>query len=357
MTNGTTRRVLVTGAGGFIGSRLVEALLQLDGWEPVPSLRRWSTAARIGRYPIDPIQCDIMRPEQLADAMRGVDAVIHSAVGNRTVTVEGTRNVLQAASEAGVRRVVHLSTVDVYGRATGRVEEEHGYERTGREYGDSKIEAEEVCAEFATRGLEVVMLRPTIVYGPFSDLWTVEPAERLADGSWLLPREACQGTCNLVHVDDLVRATVLALDAEGVSGRAYNVNGPDRPTWQDYIEALNAQLGLPALAPPPPASSKARTTIVEPFRKLVKGVYFRFEDRIMAVYKSSPLARRAMKGLQNALARVPSPAEYDLYGREVDIPTDRAARDLGYAPRVDMAEGIRTSVQWLLHEGVVTPGE
>jgi nucleoside-diphosphate-sugar epimerase len=357
MSHARGRRVFVTGAGGFIGSRFIEALVQLDGWEPVAGLRRWSTAARIGRHPIDPIQCDIMQPEQLAAAMQDVDAVIHGAVGDRTVTVEGTRNVMQAALDAGVSRVVHLSTVDVYGRATGRVSEEHGHERTGREYGDSKIEAEEVCLEFADRGLDVIMLRPTIVYGPFSDLWTVEPAERLAGGNWLLPREACQGTCNLVHVDDLVRATLLALDADGLAGRAYNVNGPDRPTWQEYVDALNAALGLRPLAPPPPASSRARTALVEPFRKAVKGVYFRFEDTIMSVYKSSPLARRAMKGLQNALARVPSPAEYDLYGRVVEFPTDRAEKDFGYVPRIDMARGIASSVQWLIHEGVVIPGD
>ena len=350
------RRTLVTGAGGFIGGRLVEALMQRDDHDPVAGLRRWSTAARIGRYPIQPVQCDIMAPDDLASVMAGVDSVIHSAVGNRTVTVEGTRNVMQAALDAGVRKVVHLSTIDVYGRATGRVDESHGYERTDREYGDSKIEAEEVCLSFAERGLDVVMLRPTIVYGPFSDLWTVEPAERLWSGSWLLPRDACQGTCNLVYVDDLVRAALLALDADGLSGRAYNVNGPDRPTWQEYVEALNAALGLPPLAPPAASSARTRTTLVEPVRKAVKSVYFRFEDPIMSVYQASRPARKAMKWLQGALQKVPSPGEYDLYGRVADFPTERAEADFGYRPAFDMARGVDLSVRWLLHEGVVGPG-
>jgi nucleoside-diphosphate-sugar epimerase len=352
---GRDTRTLVTGAGGFIGGRLVEALQQLEGRTPVAGLRRWSTAARIGRYPIDPVQCDIMEPAQLAAVMQEVDGVIHGAVGNRTVTVEGTRNVLQAALDAGVRKVVHLSTVDVYGRATGPVDEEYGFRETGREYGDSKIEAEKVCAEYVERGLDVVILRPTIVYGPFSDLWTVEPAQRLATGSWLLPREACQGTCNLVHVDDLVRASILALDAEGCAGRAYNVNGPDRPTWQEYVEALNAALGLPPLDPPAPTGSRVRTTVVEPFRKAVKAVYFRFEEPIMSIYKGSRSARRAMKWLQGSLQKVPSPAEYDLYGRVVDFQGQRARDELGYVPQLDMERGVAGSAAWLLHEGVVQP--
>jgi nucleoside-diphosphate-sugar epimerase len=351
----TELRTLVTGAGGFIGGRLTEVLLQTPGYDPVPSLRRWSSAARIGRYPIEPILCDIMDRPRLDEVAPGVDAIVHSAVGNRTVTVEGTRNVMAAALEAGVRKVVHLSTVDVYGRATGRVDESHEYVVTDREYGDSKIEAEKVVLEYAEKGLDVVILRPTIVYGPFSDLWTVEPAQRLAEGSWLLPREACQGTCNLVHVDDLVRAVLLALGTDGVSGRAYNVNGPDRPTWQAYVESINEALGLAPLAPPPSSSARARTTVVEPFRKLVKGVYFKFEEPIMTVYKSSRPARLAMKWLQNSLQRVPSPAEYDLYSRVVDFPTERARADLGYLPRIGMAEGVRSSAEWLLHEGVVEP--
>lgn len=345
-------RTLITGAGGFIGGRIVEAMLQLDGREPVAGLRRWSTAARIGRYPIEPVQCDIMKPAQLASVMEGVGSVVHSAVGNATVTIEGTRNVLQAAVDAGVRKVVHLSTVDVYGRSTGTCDEARGYVRTGREYGDSKIQAEEVCVEFAERGLDVVMLRPTIVYGPFSDLWTLEPAERLWTRSWLLPREACQGTCNLVHVDDLVRAVLLALDADGLSGRAYNVNGPDRPTWQEYVEALNAALGLPPIEPPAHTSSKARTTLVEPVRKTVKSVYLRFEDPILALYKSSRPARKAMKWLEGVLKRVPSPGEYDLYSRVVDFPTERAEAELGYRPQVPMGPGVESSARWLLHEAL-----
>lgn len=116
-------RVLVTGAGGFIGGRVVEALFQTPGLEPVPSLRRWSTAARIGRLPLDPVQCDLLAPDQVRAAVDGVEAVVHCAVGDRAATVQGTRNLLEAALEAGVRRVVHLSTIDVYGRAEGTVTE------------------------------------------------------------------------------------------------------------------------------------------------------------------------------------------------------------------------------------------
>ncbi|TVR58911.1 MAG: NAD-dependent epimerase/dehydratase family protein [Gemmatimonadales bacterium] len=346
------RRILVTGAGGFIGGRVVEALLQTpELGTVVPTVRRWSTLARIGRSPVEAVGCDLLEPEQVARAVEGMDSVVHCAVGGRRATVEGTRNLLEAALAAGVRRVVHTSTIDVYGRATGRVTEEHPFEITEREYGDSKIEAEELVREFVDRGLEVVILRPTIVYGPFSDTWTVAFADRLRERAWLLPAEACQGTCNLVHVDDVVRAMLLALDAPGASGRAYNVNGPDAVTWQEYVEGLNRALGYPPLEPPPPAPARLRSKLTQPVRSVVKAAYFQFEKPVQALYKKSPAARAVIKKVQTTLQRVPSPAEYDLYGREVHFPTERAEAELGYRPAVTAQEGINASAQWLLHEG------
>ena len=355
--SGTRKRILVTGAGGFIGGRVVEVLAQCPGIEVVPALRRWSTAARIGRYPVNPVLCDLLDPTQVVEAVQGVDVVIHCAVGARDATVVGTSNLLKAAHAAGVRRVIHLSTVDVYGRAEGRVPESTPVALTGRAYGDAKIEAEEVCRAWMDKGLEVVVLRPTIVHGPFSDSWTLEFGTRLAGGSWQLPAEACQGTCNLVYVDDLVRAILLAIEAPGAAGRAFNVNGPDRPTWQAYVEALNDALGRPPLSTPHSRASRIKTTVVEPFRRVVKAAFNRFQGPVLALYKRSRVARTLMKGVEKVLRSVPSPAEYDLYGRVVDFPTNEAERVLGYRPRVGLDEGVRLSAAWLMHEGVVRAPE
>ena len=173
--------VVVTGAGGFIGGRAVE-VLHATGTRVRAIVRRWSTAARIGRLPVDIIRADVTDPRSLAQSFAGASVVLHCARADGRVNIEGTRGVLEAARLAGIRRVVHLSTIEVYGVTSGVVTEDMQMRATGREYGDSKMAAEEVCREAAARGQEVVILRPTVVYGPYSDLWTVEFAQRFRSG-------------------------------------------------------------------------------------------------------------------------------------------------------------------------------
>src|SRR5829696_7481935 len=111
------RTILVTGAGGFIGARAVEVLHEARIGQVKAGLRRWSSGARVGRLPVELVQCDIRDAEQVRQALRGVTDVVHCAVSgtDRDTIVEGTRVLLQGALDAGVRKVVHLSTIDVYG--------------------------------------------------------------------------------------------------------------------------------------------------------------------------------------------------------------------------------------------------
>src|SRR5215472_2786794 len=122
MIHNPRETILVTGAGGFVGGTLVEALHFAGDYSVRSGIARWSSAPRVARLAANLIQCDVMKPDELAEALRGVDYVIHCAAGeNLRVLVEGTKNVLDAATRGGVKRVVHISSVAVYGEATGAV--------------------------------------------------------------------------------------------------------------------------------------------------------------------------------------------------------------------------------------------
>ncbi len=342
-----TGPILVTGGGGFIGSRIVE-ILQLGGVPVRAGVRRWASAARIGRLDVEIVPCDVTDKASIERAMAGCSGVIHCAVGDARVTIEGTEQVLAAAAAAKVGRVVHISTIDVYGDATGRITEETPLQRTGRPYGDSKIEAEAKCLAWADR-IPVSILRPSIVYGPFSEGWTVSYAQRLQQGAWPLPAESSQGTCNLIYVDDLVRACVVALRVPHASGTAFNVNGNDRPTWHQYFSALNDALGLPPLRAAAQSKAKLSAAFMAPVRSAAKYLIKNHKSAVMAVYQRSDLAKKFMKSAEQAVRHAPSTGEFRLYSKALSIENDRLRTQLGWAPEFDMARGVELSVAWLRH--------
>ena len=340
-------RVLVTGAGGFIGGRIVEVLHELAPGSVRAGIKRWSSAARIGRLPVEIVRCDVNSAASVRSAMAGVEAVVHCAHGDATTNVEGTRIVLDEARRAGVKRVVHLSTVAVFGRTEGKFTEASPPAPGADPYGRSKTETEEICADFGRRGLAVTILRPTIVYGPYSDLWTVEFAQRLSAGKWFLPDRYTSGICNLVYVDDMVKAVLLALENDNAIGETFIVNGGERPTWNEYFHALNDALGLPPLVPASTLRSRLRAGLMLPVRKTAKLILKRFQPLVMRVYQRSKLAKKLMRTAENAIKNSPTGAEFELYSLRVSYEEQKARDMLGYRPSFSMRDGIDLSVAWL----------
>ena len=350
-----SERILVTGAGGFIGGRAVEVLHQL-GFDVRAGVRRWASAARIGRLPVDIEPCDLAVPQQLDAACEGVGAIVHCAVNLAPVAqaTQELRNLLDAALTHRVRRFVHLSTMEVYGEPTGDIDERHGLEASGghSHYARLKIALERVCRDHMARGAPIVMLRPTIVYGPFSDAWTVEVAQRLLSSSWSLPEDATQGTCNLLYVDDLMAAILLALRSDRAVGETFNINGGERLTWNEYFHGMGAALGTPVRRHGA-LTARAGAWLTQPVRKSAKYLLQRYQGQIMALYQRSAVARQIMRRAERVLRQVPTPAEFRLCSRTAFYVTDKASRLLGYRPQFTAERGIARSVAWLRHEGYV----
>ena len=339
-------RILVTGAGGFIGGRIVEVLHELNPGCVRAGVRRWSTAARIGRLPIEIVQCDVSSEESVRAAMKGVTRVVHCARDTGT-NVNGTRNVLEEAERACVKRVVHLSSVSVHGDQNGSITEATPWNPGSSPYGRSKVQTEELCTEYYKRGLAITVLRPTIVYGPYSDLWTVEFAQRLSAGEWFLPERYTQGTCNLVYIDDVVKAVLLALSSDAAIGQTFIVNGEERPTWSEYFHALNDLLGLAPLHAASAMRSRIKAGLMMPVRKTAKFILKRFQPIVLNVYKRSNLAKLLMRRAETAIKNSPTSAEFELYSLRVSYEGRKASELLAYRPAFSMREGLELSVDWL----------
>lgn len=352
MADGT---ILVTGAGGFVGSRVVEAVASTDPSRVRAGLRTWANASRVCRLPVDTALCDITNPAQAADATAGAWAVVHCAYGDsRELIVEGTRTMLRAAVDAGVRRFVYLSSAEVYGREiSGQISESVVGAPEADTYGAWKAEAEAVVREYQGPGLSTTILRPSIIYGPFSQSWTVRVAARLQSGNWGRFEELADGTCNLVYVDDLVRLILLALERDEADGGVFNVVGPDRPTWNEYFSRFNEVLGLPPLRSMSKGRSVRSAAVRDAAQGLIAPAVSRFRPRLMSIYLRGGFPAKVMKAVQTRLKTTVSRREHGLYGRQAEFVADAAERVLGFRPRVDLDTGLARCKAWLEFSGYV----
>src|SRR5438552_880022 len=149
MPRPTNPVILVTGGGGFIGSRFAEIIYLTRFGRVRVGVRRWATAARAALFPVDIVLCNVLESGQVAAAMKDVDVVVHCAVGDEQVIVDGTRNVLEAAARSQVSRVLHISTAEVYGPdVSGRVDETRRCTTTGSAYANAKAQAERLVWEY-----------------------------------------------------------------------------------------------------------------------------------------------------------------------------------------------------------------
>ncbi|MGW5693228.1 NAD-dependent epimerase/dehydratase family protein [Streptomyces asiaticus] len=160
-----------------------------------------------------------------------------------------TARLLAAARAAGVRRVVHLSTVEVYAPAEGAFDEEapaRAVDPTDREYEQQKLAAERLALAAAGEGMEVVVLQPCVVYGPWGGQWTTAQLERPAADFAVLPSGGDGGVCNAVYVDDVVDAVLAACHRPDTAGGRFLLAAEELTTWGRFFDHIRLIRGLTA---------------------------------------------------------------------------------------------------------------
>ncbi len=308
--------ILVTGAGGFIGGHLVSQLRHDPDCTVIAATRDGRDGSR---------RLDLRDHAALRGGLAGVGAVVHCAVGNRAVTVDGTRDLLAAAAAAGVRRFVHISSVAVYGGATGAVTEAARTVPTaGRDYAAWKAAAEQAC--LAQTDMEVVRLRPAIVYGPGSELWVAKLAERITSGKWGTFGPNGDGNCNLIYVKDVVSAVERSLVVPGLGGKVFNLSGDGSVTWNEWFSRMAQALGAPALRRIPPLALQARMLASLPVKA----------------------AARLRPGLAaNWLLGAPARSELALFSLHATYPAEAARAALGWSALIGVDDGVAGCIAWL----------
>ncbi len=353
---GKDRRILVTGATGFIGGRLVELahLARDKEYRVVAGIRQWSSAARLGRLPVEIVNIDLMDRSQIEKALDNITHIIHCAKGTPEATVDGTRNLLEIARNKGIEHLIHLSTADVYGTATGMIDESCAFQYTGNAYNRMKIDAEKVCREYMDKGLPITVFRPSIVYGPYSNNWCLRFASLMLAREWGIYETYGEGKCNLVYIDDLVKTLLGALDNEEAFGKTLNLNGPEIITWNDYFRRLNAGMGLPPLKTIQSKDADLATYAMAPVRVLGGFVKKHFLKPVKMLAENSDVVDALLRKLEHQVKGRPTTDELKLYSRNATYSDALARSLLPYCPDTKIEQGMKASVDWLRYMGMVT---
>ena len=328
--------VLVTGGSGMVGSHVIAALVARG--DVVRALVRPAARPAVEALGATAIAGDITDPAAWARAAGGVRAIVHAAAlvapsapleAFVEVNVGGTRHALATARASGAR-LVHVSSVAVYGRTagdgTGRasVAEDFPFQKIWERdyYAQSKRRAEEALWEEVARGgVAAVVIRPNVVYGEYDRLFSPRVVRAVRGG--IVPQIGPgSNRLSCVYAGNVAAAIVLALDAPAAVGRAYNTtdDGPDAFTQRGFVDAFAAAL-----------SARVRR-IPMPYR--------------VARFAVSAWARWQMIVRPGRYPGIGGSAVRFLAGENPFV-AERVRRELGWRPVVEPREAVRRTVAWL----------
>ncbi|RMF48907.1 MAG: NAD-dependent epimerase/dehydratase family protein, partial [Anaerolineae bacterium] len=319
MEHSRYRKVFITGAAGFVGRALMDAYRSLG----VEALGVDTRAAPEGAvYP-----GDVTHPEGWQSHLQGCDLLIHTAaiVTNNVsheaawrVNVLGTRRVLDAARQAGVRRFVHFSSLAAMRFIhEDRADESAPVMPTGNPYVDTKIASEHaVLAAHAAGEIEAVIVRPADIYGPNSRPWTIVPLEMIRKGLFFLPAHG-KGLFRPIYIDDLVRGVMLAAESEAAAGHIILLGGEQGVPCDEFFGHYYRMLGKGK----PPVMGTAPAILLAELGRLL----------FTLLGRRTELGRGAI----------------EMLSKKTTVSNEKARRLLGWEPQISVEEGMRRIEAWL----------
>ena len=294
-------------------------------------VRPTANTTHLSNLKVELVQGDVTDPASLEGLFRGGDWLIHAAgmLGQsglpesayHQLHVEGTRYVLLAAAEAGVERVLYVSSPGVLGPIEGETADETAPLAPSNPYERSKAAAEKAALEFAARGLPVIIARPEFIYGP-GDWHVLGLFQAVQKGLFFYIGNG-QAVCHPTYIEDAVRGMVLCLE-KGEPGQIYHITGPRPVTFREYGETIADVLG-----------------VRRPWLRLPKAAAWIGAVGLEAVGK--------LTGMTPPLSRT----GVAFFSENRRFSWQKAHRELGYQPRIELAEGIRRTAEWYRQQNLL----
>jgi nucleoside-diphosphate-sugar epimerase len=326
---------VVTGATGMLGSHIAEQLVA-RGDRVRALVRPTRDTTFLRQLGVELAVGDLQDLESVRRAVAGADVVYHSAahVGEwgpwtlyQSAIIDATRNILEACSKAGVGRVLHVSSITVYGHPRPRPGLFTEDEPQGQNlwiwdnYCRAKIEAERLARHYHG---DLTIVRPTWIYGPRDRNTFPRLLKALQSGRASLVGSG-DNLINVVYVSDVAAGAILAANHPGARGEAYHLSSEGELTQREFLEVTTDGLGLP---------------------RIQRHVPFR------VAFAAGLLAE--IIGHAIRLSRPPHITRYavSLIGRPTQFSIAKARTQLGWQPRVTAHEGLRLTLEWLREQGM-----
>jgi nucleoside-diphosphate-sugar epimerase len=331
--------ILITGGNGFLGRYLILALQERGDKVRVLALPSEDTTWLEERN-VAVFRGDVVNPEALIVPMRGVEGVFHLAAmigvwrpmqDYYAVNVTGTEYVCRAALEAGVRRLVHISSAMVYDMTKGRaVTEEDPLEPLDEPYSLTKAQGDLLVQRLIREEhLPAVIIRPGTLLGPGDRLNFGRMADRVRAGKGIIIGSG-SNAIPFVYVTDMVQGLLLALDADEAVGQVYNIGN-------DQVLSQQALL----------------STIAQELVVKTPHIHVPYSPLYAAAYAAERLATASKNRILPFVTR----HAVKLYGADNRLSIDKARRELGYLPKVPLIEAVRKSCEWYQHQESWTFGQ
>jgi len=368
-------RIGITGATGFIGTRLVERFGAHSGLQLRCLVRSYRRAAGIACLPMEMMRVNLEKSIELAEAFRGCRYVVHLAYGNdgevtqqKRTTIDGTKAVVEAAIQAEVEAVVILSSLWVFGfpESDTEIDENAIYRPHAGAYAESKAEMEKWCLERGkTSGsTRIVILNPGNVYGPWGYAYTQLPLDLAASGTFAFVEEGA-GLCHYNHVDNLVDAITAALISPAAHGQRFII-ADGCCTWRHFLTGLLGESAdsIPSmtkdeiLAQAPPDGR-----FIDVLHAILRSEEVRCAARSVPMIRrlSTFLPRRWLKARAGTMAPARSHSQPSPLGKPVPtwlvdlypfnltrFSIAKAESILGWRPKVTLEEGLAEARAWWL---------
>ena len=349
-------KILVTGSTGFIGGRLVEKLILNHNKKVTTVIRKYDNAARIARFSdIEMVKSNLDDDKMMSLLIKNTDYVFHLAYDFASQQANlSSLDIIAKNCIKHSKRLVHISTISVFEPLLdSTLNEKSASVPCGLVYADRKLEIENKVFEYSNAGLDVVILQPTIVYGPYCNPWTLNPAEQLVSGTVVLPNNG-NGVCNAVYVDDVCDAIILAADSQKARGERFLISGNDYISWKHFFNTFEKILGVCSLKL---MSSNEiskynrnplrfiKSILSQPKKAIswepLKSILLLLKDKLSSNIKAFIMdLYSSYSTIKPKSIFIPDKQLNLLYSSETKVDISKAKNILGYEPKFTFSEGM-----------------